>query len=114
MSNQTIRIERQSIILNNKKGNLVTTYHLKPGNIGDFAWHKVSVTFEKTNDNSKTEERYLISDKEFVRLNGVMVTVFKVFKMYDDAYIYVGTYRVPSRGVARDATCLKAWLNREY
>lgn len=114
MSNQTIRTEKRSIILNNKKGNLVTTYCLKSNALGGFDWHTLYVKFERTDDNLKAEKQYSIESKESARLNGVSVTIFQVFELYGGAWVYAGTFNVESKGIARDATCLKAWLTREH
>lgn len=114
MSNQSTRIEKQAIILNNKKGNLVTTYYLEPGALGDFGWRRLSIKFERTDDNVKAEKQYSIESKESARLNGISVTIFQVFELYGDAWVHAGTFNVESKGIARDATCLKAWLTREH
>ena len=114
MENETFRSEKKAVILNGKKGNLVTTYHLKPGALGDFGWHKHSVAFERKNEDLKAEKEYSIEAKETAKLKGKSVTIFQVFEYIDNSRVYVGTFNVSSRGVARDATCLKAWLTNEY
>lgn len=114
MSNQSIRTEKEAIILNNQKGNLITTYCLKRNALDDFNWHVLSVNFEKSDDDLIVEKQYSIESKETVSLNGVSSTIFEVFELDGDQWVYVGTSYVKSRGVARDATCLKAWLSRGY
>lgn len=114
MSNQSIHIEKKAITLNNKKGNLVTTYYLKQNALGGFDWHRQSVNFEKSDDDLIVEKQYAIKSKEAVRLNGVFSTIFEVFELNGDKWVKVGTSSVKSKGVARDTTCLKAWLNHGY
>ena len=115
MTNQSTRTEKETILLNNQKGNLVTTYCLKRNALGGFDWHITSVHFEKSDDDDLiAEKQYSIESKEKVRLNGVSSTIFEVFELKGDKWVKVGTSSVKSKGVARDATCLKAWLNRGY
>lgn len=114
MTNQSIRAEKEAIILNNQKGNLVTTYCLKHNALGGFDWHIMSVHFEKSDDDLIVKKQYSIESKAKVRLNGVSSTIFEVFELNGDKWVKVGTSSVKSKGVARDATCLKAWLSNGY
>lgn len=113
MSNNTYRFEKQSIYLNGVKGDLITHYRLHRNALGGFDWRKESVTFERSDDNEKTEKAYSIKDKQCCYWNGVSSTVFQVFEVRENAEYYLGTWKVKSKGVARNSTCLKAWLMNE-
>lgn len=111
MKDSKVKFESQAIFLNGVKGNLVTEYVLLPNALGGFDWHKNSVNFVKSTDNNKPEFSYNIRAKQLCNIKGKSNTMFEVFKDDGDREVYIGRYHVPSKGVARNATCLKAWLN---
>lgn len=114
MSNPSTSIEKRPVIFNHTSGYIVTTYSLIHSEFGDEAWIISSVDFEKSAGILNHETQYQIKGKATAFVQNKSATRFEVFELIGGQWVFIGSSYVYSRGLARDKTCLKAWLNREY
>lgn len=109
MTNQT-KSTKRIVILNGVETAIITHYALQKGALGDYAWHRTDITFERASKKDAIEKEYKISNKRLAYIDGKTSTTFDIYSLEQGAWILLGGGFVKSTGVARDRKCLNAYL----
>ena len=68
------------------------------------------ISFKTLNKDQSLNRIYGFSDLQNVYLNGKECTMFKVWELVNDTYIYYGTFTIQCCTYKRLHTCARNWL----